>query len=124
MLKDKQGIAEQIGETVGYVNEIFDRKVEKIKISVAKKSATTVSGVILGVVLGVIGLIMLVFGLATLAFWIAGMAAAVKGFGIITLILLAVLVVIYLLRGILIVNPSVRKTINIFFSEKDNSEPS
>lgn len=119
MLKDKQPLAEQIGETIGYVNEIFDRKIEKIKISVAEKSATTVSGVIMGVVLGTIGLIMFIFGLMTLGFWIAGMPDAVKGFGIVTLILLGMLVLIFLLRNILIVNPAVRKIINIFFQEDD-----
>ena len=121
MLKQKQPLAEQIGETVGYVNEIFDRKVESIKISVAEKSATTISGVIMGLVLATIGLILFIFSLAVLGFWIAGMEEAVKGFGIVCLILIGLLVLIYLLRNVLIVNPAVRKIIGIFFSETDEN---
>ena len=115
MLREKQPFAEQIGETVGYVSEIFDRKVESIKISVAEKSATTVSGIVLGVILGVLGLVFSVFGLATIAFWIAGMPDAVKGFGIIAAFLLLLLILIFLLRNKLIVDPAVSKVIDIFF---------
>lgn len=121
MLKDKQPLAEQIGETVGYVSEIFDRKVERIKISVAEKSATTVSGIITGIVLGIIGLILFIFALLTLGFWIADMPDAVKGFGIVSMILLGLLLLIFLLRKVLIVNPAVRKIIHIFFSESDKN---
>ncbi len=124
MLGNKQPIAEQIGETVGYVNEIFDRKIERIKINVAEKSASTVSGVIMGVALGTLALILFVFSLATLAFWIAGMPDAVKGFGIVCLILLTLLILIYLLRNLLIVNPTVKKVIAIFFNDPNQQEQS
>ena len=117
--KKPQPLAEQIGETVGYVNEIFDRKIERIKISAAEKSATAISGVAMGVILGILALIMSVFGLATLAFWIAGRPELVMGFGIITSALILLLVLIFFLRKILIVNPAVKAVIGIFFNEQD-----
>ncbi|NJC28404.1 phage holin family protein [Neolewinella antarctica] len=123
MLRDNQPLAEQIGETIGYVNEIFDRKIESIKISVAEKSATTISGVVMGVILGILGLVFSVFGLATLAFWIAGRPELTMGFGIVTLVLLSLLLLIFLLRNILIVNPAVSKIISIFFADDDPQKP-
>ncbi|WP_157501467.1 hypothetical protein [Lewinella sp. 4G2] len=123
MLRPRQApLAEQVGETVGYVAEIFDRKVESIKISVAETSASTISGVIMGLVLATLGLILFIFSLATLGFWIAGMEEAVKGFGIVCLILLGLLILIFLLRNVLIVNPAVRKIIAIFFPEDPEAE--
>ena len=119
MLSNKQTLAEQVGETVGYVNEIIDRKVEKIKISVAEKSATTVSGIIAGVVLGILGLMFSIFGLTTVAFYIAGRPEIAMGFGFVAVFLLLLLLLIFMLRNVLIVNPTVSKVINIFFNEKD-----
>ena len=117
-----QPFAEQIGETVGYVNEIFDRKIEKIKISAAEKSATAISSIAIGIILGILALVMSVFGLATIAFWIAGRPELMMGFGIIAAALILLMVIIFLLRNALIVNPAVKAVIGIFFSENENKK--
>ena len=117
MLSNKQPLAEQVGETLGYVNEIFDRKVEKLKIGVAEKSATTVSGIITGVVLGLLGLLFSVFGLICVALYIAGRPELAMGFGFVSLGLLVLLLIIFLVRKSLIVNPTVSAVINIFFGD-------
>ena len=118
MLPKKQPLAEQIGETVGYVNQIIDRKIESAKISAAEKSATALSGIALGIILGIAGLMISVFGLVTVACWIAGAEQFVMGFGIVTSILIVLTLIIFLLRNTLIVNPAVKAVIGIFFSEK------
>lgn len=110
--------AERVGETVGYVNEFVDRKIESLKVTVAEKSAGAVSGVVTGVILAVLGLILFVFALTTLASWIAGEPNWTLGFGIVSLILLALMLIIYLLRNKLIADPAARKTIGMFYSEK------
>ena len=117
MLPQKQPLAEQIGETIGYVNEIFDRKIESAKISAAEKSASALSGVALGIILGISALMISVFGLVTLACWIAGADQLAMGFGIVTSILIVLTLIIFFLRNTLIVNPAVKAVIGIFFSE-------
>ena len=117
MLGNRQPLAEQVGETLGYVNEIFDRKVEKLKIGIAEKSATTVAGIITGVVLGILGLLFSVFGLVCVALYIAGRPELAMGFGIVSAGLLVLLLLIFLLRTVLIVNPAVATVINIFFGD-------
>lgn len=116
-------LLEDLGESFGYVNIMLDRKIEGIKLDIAEKSATTASGLITAVVLAVLGGATVLFGLISLAFLIAGdqYSSVAAGFGIVALILLVILILIYLLRRYLIVNPAVRKVIGIFFSESSKS---
>ncbi|MEL7162456.1 MAG: hypothetical protein AAFN92_16980 [Bacteroidota bacterium] len=117
----KDQLLEQLGESFGYVNALVDRKIEGIKLSAAEKSANAASGLITGLVLAGLGGMFSIFALLTLAFYLSGMADATKGFGIVSLGLLVMLILIVLLRRTLIVNPTVTKVINIFFSDNDNS---
>lgn len=115
----KNQLLEQLGESYGYVSAMVDRKVEGYKLSAAEKSAKAASGFITGVILASIGGIFAVFGLLTLAFFLADMAEATYGFGMVTLILLALLILIFLFRKALIVNPTVSQVIQLFFSEDE-----
>jgi len=114
----RKELLEDLGESFGYVNIMLDRKIEAVKLDVAEKSATTVSGLITAVILAILGGAAALFGLISLAFAIAGddYSSVAAGFGIVALIMLAILVLIYLLRRRLIVNPAVRKVIGIFFT--------
>jgi len=122
-METKDQLLEQLGESFGYINAMVDRKIEGIKLSAAEKSANAASGMITGLILAGIATLVLFFGLTTLAFQIADMPDAVRGFGIVTLILVAAFLLVFLLRRVLIVNPTVRAVINIFFSDNGNSSP-
>jgi len=117
----KEQLAEQLGETYGYLSEMFDHKIEEVKLSVAEKSALTVSKVITAVIMVVLGLIMAIFGLIALAFYLAGDMDVVRGFGIVALVLLLLLLIVFFLRRYIIVNPTVSRVIAVFFSENKNS---
>lgn len=115
----KDELMENIGESFGYVNIMLDKKIEHVKLNVAEKSATTISGIITAVVLGVLGGTALLFVLIALAFLIAGgeYHSLALGFGVIALGLFVILLLLFLLRRQLIVNPSVRKVLDIFFDD-------
>ncbi len=114
----KEELAEQIGEAYGYISEMLDHKIEEMKLSAAEKSALTVSKVLTAVVMTLFGVVMSTFGLISLAFYFAGdMQSTARGFGIVALIMLALLVLVFLLRRYIIVNPTVTKVIQLFFSE-------
>ena len=118
-MASREELMENLGESFGYVNIMVDRKVEQLKLSVAEKSASTISGLITSIVLVALGSLSGLFGLIALAFLLAGGANKdiAVGFGVVALILAILLLLIYLLRRQLIVNPTVTKVIGIFFDE-------
>lgn len=122
-MASREELMENLGESFGYVNIMVDRKVEQLKLSVAEKSASTISGLITSIILIGLGSLSGLFGLIALAFLLAGganMDVAI-GFGIVALILAILLLLIYLLRRQLIVNPTVTKVISIFFDESSKN---
>jgi uncharacterized membrane protein YqjE len=119
----KEELAEKIGETYGYLSEIIDQKVEAVKLSVAEKSALTLSNLLLAVIMLLLGLVVLNFGLISLAFYLAGdMQATAGGFGIVALIMLALLLIVFFLRRNIIVDPTVSKVISLFFSDDSSNK--
>ncbi|WP_020567057.1 hypothetical protein [Neolewinella persica] len=117
----KDELIEKLGETYGYMNHMFDRKMEEYKLAAAEKSAMTVSKMITIIVMTILGVVMATFGLIAFAFYLAGdMQNSARGFGIVALIMLVLMVVVFLLRRYIIVNPAVTKTISFFFPEPEN----
>ena len=113
----KEELLEQLGETYGYVQHLVEKKVDYFKLEMAEKSATTISGLITGVVLGVLGLITFFLALITLGFYLTSvMDSGTKGFGTVTLIMFVLLLLIFMLRRVLITDPAVSKVISSFFS--------
>ncbi len=118
----KEELLEQLGESYGYVQHLVEKKVDYFKLEMAEKSATTISGMITGMVLGTLGLITFFFALITLGFYLTSvMGSGTQGFGVVTLVLLALLLLIYLLRRTLITDPAVSKVISAFF-DNDGKE--
>lgn len=113
----KDELAEKIGETYGYVSELIDHKIETVKLSVAEKSATTISQVIMVAVMLVLGGSSALFGLVALAFWLGKVPQTAAGFGIVAGALLLLLLVIFLLRRQIIINPMVTRVIKVFFGD-------
>ena len=111
----QQPFSEQVGETIGYVTELVDRKIESMKVTAAEKSATAVSGIITGLILATFGLLFFVFFLVFLAVWIAGAKGLMLGFGIICGVLLLLMLLVFLLRNKMIADPAAKKTIAIFY---------
>jgi len=117
----KDELIEKLGETYGYMNHMFDRKMEEYKLVAAEKSAMTVSKVITAIVMILLGTVMGTFGLIAFAFYLAGdMQSSAKGFGIVALIVLILMVLVFLFRLQIIINPAVAKTISLFFPEPEN----
>lgn len=114
----KEQLAEQLGEAYGFMSEMLDHKIEEVKLAAAEKSALTVSKLLTVVVMSLLAVVMSTFGLISLAFYLAGdMQSSARGFGIVALVMLVLLVLVFLLRRYIIVNPTVSTVINLFFSE-------
>lgn len=114
----KKQLAEQLGEAYGFMSEMLDHKIEEVKLVAAEKSALTVSKLLTIVVMSLLGVVMSTFGLIALAFYLAGdMQSSARGFGIVALVMLVLLVLVFVLRRYIIVNPTVSTVINLFFSE-------
>jgi high-affinity Fe2+/Pb2+ permease len=114
----KEQLAEQLGEAYGFMSEMLDHKIEEVKLAAAEKSALTVSKLLTVVIMSLLAVVMSTFGLISLAFYLAGdMQSSARGFGLVALIMLVLLVLVFLLRRYIIVNPTVSTVINLFFSE-------
>lgn len=122
-MASRDELMENLGESFGYVNVLVDRKVEQLKLSIAEKSANTISGLITTIILVSLGGLSILFSLIAVAFLLAGGSntSIAGGFGIVALCLFLLLAVIFLLRQKLIVNPTVSKVISIFFDEQSKS---
>lgn len=119
----KEELAEKIGETYGYLSEMLDHKVEGYKLAVAEKSALAISKLLTAIVMTIFGVVMATFGLISLAFYLAGdMQNTAKGFGIVALVMLVLLLLVFFLRRYIIVNPTVGKVIDIFFADPKNED--
>lgn len=113
----KEELLEQLGETYGYVHRLVEKRVDYLKLEAAEKSAGAISGLLTAVILGIVALITLLFALLTLAFYLGSVLADnTLAFGIVTLVLVVILLVVYLLRRVLIVNPTVSRVITAFFT--------
>jgi uncharacterized membrane protein len=94
---------------------------ESYKLVVAEKSALTISKLLTAIVMTIVGVVMATFGLISLAFYLAGdMQSSARGFGLVALIMLVLLVLVFFLRRYIIENPTVGRVIDIFFSETKN----
>jgi len=120
-MQAKQELVEKLGESYGFVSEMIDHKIEGYKLVIAEKSALTISKLVTAVIMSILGIVMAIFGLISLAFYLAGdMQTTARGFGIVALVMLVLLLLIFFLRRYIIVNPTVSKVINLFFSEPKN----
>lgn len=120
----KEQLAEQLGEAYGYISEMLDHKLEEVKLAAAEKSALTISTILTAVVMTIFGVVMSMFGLISLAFYLAGdMQSTARGFGIVALMMLFLLILVFVLRRYIIVNPTVTKVIQLFFSETPKEIP-
>ena len=116
-MQPKEELLEQLGESYGYVNRLVEKKIEFYKLSAAETSATVISGIITAIILAVIGIITLIFALITLGFaLVSAFDNTVYGFGLVTLILLVIFILVLVLRKALITNPTVSKVISAFFA--------
>ena len=123
-MQAKDEMVEQIGEAYGHLTSMLDKKMEEYKLTVAEKSAITASKVILGVILGTLLVVMSTFGLIALAFYLAGdMDNSAWGFLMVALIMLVLMLLVFLFRRQLIINPAVTKVITLFFAETDKKKP-
>lgn len=118
----KEQLAERLGETYGFVSELIDHKIERVKLAVAEKSALTVAKVLTAIVLTILGILTTIFGCIALAFLIAGADDFAIGFGIVTGVFLFLAILVLVLRRYLIVNPAVSRVISVFFSSPDSQK--
>ncbi len=119
----KDEMVEQIGEAYGYFTNMLDKKMEEYKLAAAEKSALTAAKAITAIIMTILLVIMSTFGLISLAFYLAGdMVNTAWGFAMVALIMLVLMILVFLFRRQLIVNPAVTKVITLFFAETDKEE--
>lgn len=119
MLDTKQTdrLMENAGESVEYVRQYVQQQVKLTKLNVAETAATTISGVVTGLALGLVGLIALLFLSVAIACFIA--QAMEDNYGVGFLIVFGfyalVGVLLFVLRRKLVTDPAVNSIIKKFF---------
>ncbi|MEI9908205.1 MAG: hypothetical protein WDO71_00130 [Bacteroidota bacterium] len=110
-------------ENKKWVKDYFDTRLEIFKLKLIRifsKSAGYFIWIIISLFL--VFLFFIFLGLVT-GFWLSELTGSyVKGFGLTTLIILAVIIILTLLRKVLFVNPIIRNIINRASHENDTPE--
>lgn len=116
-MKDIDYLMESAGETVAYLQNYVEQKVELVKLEAAEKTATTVSSLLTAfIVLLIIGIAVFTGTIAIALFlggWLENYALA---FLIVTVFYIALAVGAYVFRKTIITNPIVSIVITKMFN--------
>ena len=94
------------GENYEYIRTIIENRIELTKISATEKTSKIFGSVILYTIMGIFGFLIFVLGLFCLGLWFSSMMeSTIAGFGIVALILIAMLLCTYIFRKKLILEP-------------------
>ena len=92
-------LLEDVGESIGYIQEFVGQEIESVKLEVAEKLSIASSTVITGVVLATLGGFFIIFIAIALGFYLGSVLQSnALGFLIVSGIFLALLLIIFLLK--------------------------
>ena len=115
---------ENAGESVEYVKQYVQQQVKLTKLNVAESTALSISGIVTGAALGLIGLIALMFLSVAAACFIAEALDDSYGLGFLAIFVFYALVfaLVYFMRRQWITNPAVSAVIKKFFPPPTNPD--
>ena len=109
------------GETVAYAEDLFNTKIELVKLDVAEKGARIGADVISGVIVAVLGIASLLFLSIGLAIWLGYLVESYAlGFVIVGAFYLLLAVLLFALRKSLLATPILKSLISSLFKNKTN----
>ena len=89
-----------------------ETRIEIVRLQGVRMFSKSMGFMVWIIIASLLGFLVLIFSGLVLGFWLSGLTHSyVSGFGITTLILLGLLIVLILLRNVLFVNPIIRKVI-------------
>ncbi len=112
------------GETLAYAEDLFETKVELVKLDVADKGARIGADVISGIIVAVLGLSGALYLNIALALWLGYLVGSYAlGFVIVGAFYLLLAVILFALRKSLLAKPILKALINSLFKNKPNERP-
>lgn len=118
-------LLEDVGESIGYIQEFVGQEIESVKLEVAEKLSIASSTVITGVVLATLGGFFIIFIAIALGFYLGSVLQSnALGFLIVSGIFLALLLIIFLLKKTLITDRVVTAVIQLIFDQDEDENHS
>jgi uncharacterized membrane protein len=94
------------------LKEYVETRIEIVRLQGIRMFSKSMGFMVWIIIASLLGFLVLIFSGLVLGFWLSALTHSyVSGFGITTLILLGLLIVLILLRNVLFVNPIIRKVI-------------
>ena len=118
-------LLEDVGESIGYIQEFVGQEIESVKLEVAEKLSIASSTVITGVVLATLGGFFIIFIAIALGFYLGSVLQSnALGFLIVSGLFLALLLIIFLLKKTLITDRVVTAVIQLIFDQDEDENHS
>lgn len=112
------------GETLAYAEDLFETKVELIKLDVAEKGSKVGADVISGVIVGILALTAGLFLSLALALWLGYLVSSYPlGFVIVGVFYLLIAGVLFAMRKTLLAQPILKALISSLFKTKQDEQP-
>ena len=112
------------GETLAYAEDLFETKVELIKLDVAEKGSKVGADVISGVIVGILALTAGLFLSLALALWLGYLVSSYPlGFVIVGVFYLMIAGVLFAMRKTLLPQPILKALISSLFKTKQDEQP-
>lgn len=112
------------GETLAYAEDLFETKVELVKLDVAEKGARIGADVISGIIVAVLGLAGSLFLFLGLAIWLGHLVGSYAlGFVIVGVFFILLAAILFALRESLLARPILKSLISSLFKSKPNERP-
>lgn len=114
-------LLEDMGESLGYIQEFVSQEIESVKLEVAEKLSIASSSVITGVALTTLGAFFMLFATIALGFYLGALLQSnALGFLIVSSLFLVLLLIVYLFRKTLITDRVVTAVIHLIFDQDED----
>ncbi len=114
-------LLEDMGESLGYIQEFVSQEIESVKLEVAEKLSIASSSVITGVALTTLGAFFMLFATIAFGFYLGALLQSnALGFLIVSSLFLVLLLIVYLFRKTLITDRVVTAVIHLIFDQDED----
>lgn len=123
-MADTENLASFVHENKRLLKDYLDTRLQIFRLQVIALTSKIAGRLIWAIISMFLFFLVMVFAGLVTGFWLSDiMGSYVKGFGWTTLIMLAIIIILALLRNVLFVNPIVRQMISLSAKEqeKDNN---
>jgi len=112
-MSQKENMGSFVRENKDTIREYLETRYEIIRLKGIRSISKMAGSLAWVMIILLLGLLVLIFGGLTMGYWLSGIFESnVAGFGLTTLFIIVLLVILFLLRKQLFINPVMRSIIN------------